>query len=146
MSSVQVDSMYLLYEVICLKCATFGVCTHSKLSPVPRQARESSPGSIPRNYKETTTTSPCSSGRTVTPTGPGKTGSKSGCGRSSGVSHSPNTLPSPKILIPQVLDLIRHCGRRGDEQEARRLYLVYGVDFRQYRSAYETGRQERRRK
>ena len=144
MRGALVDRIYLLYEVICLKCATFGVCTHSKQSPVPRQARESKIGSIPRNYKETTTTSPCSSGRTVTPTGPGKTGSKSGCGKSSGVSHPPNPLPSPKILIPQVLDLIRHCGRRSDVEEARRLYLFYGVDFREYRRAYKAGRQERR--
>ena len=44
-----------------------------------------------------------------------------------------------------VLDRIRRCGRRGDEHEARRLYLTYGIDFRVYRSAYETGRQDSRR-
>jgi len=43
-----------------------------------------------------------------------------------------------------ILDRIRRCGRLGAEQEARRLYLAHGVDFRQYRSAYETGRQEAR--
>ena len=43
-----------------------------------------------------------------------------------------------------ILDRIRHCGRLGNELEARRLYLMHGVDFRQYRSAYETGRQEAR--
>jgi len=44
-----------------------------------------------------------------------------------------------------LLDRIRHCGRLGQENEARRLYLAHGVGFRQYRSAYEAGRQEARR-
>ena len=44
-----------------------------------------------------------------------------------------------------ILARIRRCGRLGDEREARRLYLTHGVGFRQYRSAYETGRQESRR-
>ena len=45
-----------------------------------------------------------------------------------------------------ILARIRRCGRIGDEREARRLYLTHGIDFRQYRSAYETGRQEARRR
>lgn len=44
-----------------------------------------------------------------------------------------------------VLDRIRRSGRLGKEQEARRLYLAHGIGFRQYRSAYETGRRESRR-
>jgi len=44
-----------------------------------------------------------------------------------------------------ILDRIRHCGRLGQENEARRLYLAHEIGFRQYRSAYETGRQEARR-
>ena len=44
-----------------------------------------------------------------------------------------------------VLDRIRRCGRLGAEHEARRLYLAHGIDFRVYRSVYETGRQESRR-
>ena len=45
-----------------------------------------------------------------------------------------------------ILDRIRCCGRLGDEHEARRLYLAYEIDFRQYRQAYKTGQREYRRK
>lgn len=145
MSSAEVDRKYLLYEVDNLPpCATFGVCTPLKQSPILLQARESKIGKPKRNFNEITTISQCSSGRTATPTGPGKTVSKSDCGRSSDASHPPNTLPSPTILIPQVLDLIRCCGRLGDEQEARRLYLAYRVGFQVYRKAYQAGRREGR--
>jgi len=142
MSSAFVDSGYLLYEVKSAKCAIFQSCTHSRQSPVPRQARESRLDKAPRNYNGTTTISRCFSGRTVTPTVPGKTESKSGCGNSSASYQSSNPLPSPTILKPHILDLIRHCGRRSDEQEARRLYLAYGIDFREYCRAYRAGRQE----
>jgi len=152
MSSAFVDSGYLLYEVISAKCATFQSCTPSKQSPVQRQARESRLDKAPRNYNGTTITSRYFSGRTVTPTGPGKTESKSGCGNSNASYQSSNPLPYPTQQNPltaqlsQILARIRCCGRLGDEREARRLYLVHGVGFPQYRSAYETGRQERWRR
>jgi len=151
MSSAEVDRMYLLYEVKSAKCATFQSCTHSRRSPVQRQARESRLDKAPRNYNGTTITSRCFSGRTVTPTVPGKTESKSGCGNSSASYQSSNPLPylskqnHPTAQLSQILARIRCCGRLGDEREARRLYFVHGVGFRQYRSAYETGRQEARR-
>lgn len=43
-----------------------------------------------------------------------------------------------------ILDRIRRCGRLGKEAEARRLYLIHSISFREYRSAYELGRQEAR--
>jgi len=48
--------------------------------------------------------------------------------------------------MSSILARIRHCGRHGDEQEARRLYLAYipGVDFREYRRAYRMGQNEAR--
>jgi len=48
--------------------------------------------------------------------------------------------------MSSILACIRHCGRCGDEQEARRLYLAYipGVDFREYRRAYRMGQDEAR--
>jgi len=45
-----------------------------------------------------------------------------------------------------ILDRIRCCGRLDEEREARRLYLAYEIDFRQYRQAYKTGQREYRRK
>jgi len=47
--------------------------------------------------------------------------------------------------MSSILAHIRHCGRHDDEQEARRLYLAYGVGFRAYRLAYKTSRHEARR-
>jgi len=152
MNGAQVDRKYLLYEVKSAKCAIFDSCTHSRRSPVQRQARESRLDKAPRNYNGTTITSRCFSGRTVTPTVPGKTESKSGCGNSSASYQSSNPLPYPSQQNPltaqlsQILARIRCFSRLGDEREARRLYLVHGVGFRQYRSAYETGRQEIRRR
>jgi len=151
MNGALVDRMYLLYEVICQKCATFQLCTPSKQSLSQRQARESRPGKAPRNFNAITTILRCFSGRTVTPTVPGKTESKSGCESSNASYQSSKPLPYPSQQNPpttqlsQILARIRCCGRLGDEREARRLYLVHGVGFRQYRSAYETGRQEARR-
>ena len=150
MSSTFVDRMYLLYEVKSTKCDTFQLCTPSKQSLSQRQARESRPGKTAKNYSAITTISRFFSGRTVTLTVPGKIVSKSGCGNSSAASHSPNTLPypirqnPPTAQLSQILARIRRCGRLGDEREAQRLYLVHGVGSRQYRSAYETGRQEAR--
>jgi len=152
MSSAQVDRMYLLYEVKSTKCATFQSCTPSKQSLSQRQPRESRLDKAPRNYSGITTISRCYSGRTVTPTVPGKTESKSGCGKSSASYQSSNPLPYPSkqnhptAQLSQILARIRCCGHLGNEREARRLYLVHGVGFRQYRSAYETGRQEVRRR
>jgi len=151
MNGAFVDRMYLLYEVKSAKCATFQSCTPSKQSLSQRQAQESRLDKVPKNFSAITTISPCFFGRTVTPTVLGKIASKNGCGKSSAASHSPNTLPYPSQQNPltaqlsQILARIRCCGRLGDDREARRLYLVHGVGFRQYRSAYETGRQEARR-
>jgi len=152
MNGAQVDRMYLLYEVKSAKCATFQSCTPSKQSLSQRQARESRLDKAPRNFSGTTIISRYFSGRTVTPTVPGKTESKSVCESSNASYQSSNTLPYPSQQNPltaqlsQILARIRCCGRLGDEREARRLYLVHGVGFRQYRSAYETGRQEVRRR
>jgi len=46
--------------------------------------------------------------------------------------------------MSSILARIRYCGRRGDEQKARLLYLAYDVDFREYQRAYKAGRRERR--
>jgi len=44
-----------------------------------------------------------------------------------------------------ILDRIRCCGRLGDEEEARRLYLVCNIGFREYRRAYKAGQRESRK-
>jgi len=73
-----------------------------------------------------------------------------------GRTETTSTVNFPHQVTPHIGDLsvqvrqailarIRRCGRIGDEREARWLYIVHGVGFRQYRSAYETGRQEARR-
>lgn len=60
----------------------------------------------------------------------------------------PSTTGSRRRCVNKrraILDRIRCCGRLGAEQEARRPYLNHCIDFRQYRAAYETGRQEARK-
>jgi len=70
-----------------------------------------------------------------------------------GRTETTSTVNFSHQVTPQIGDLsvqarhmilarIHHCGRRSDEQEARRLYLAYCIDFREYCRAYRAGRQE----
>lgn len=146
MNGVFVDRIWSLryqsYSV--LSCATFEICAH--LPPylthlLPRAFRAVK---ISRRLSEIIGALWSSSGLSLMSSANGGKPSKRGSLRSNIDSHVTRAENYPKILIPQVLDLIRHCGRRGDEKEARRLYLTYGVDFREYRRTYRDGRRKRR--
>lgn len=137
--------MYILCEVksfIALPCVTFELCTCSRPFPVPRQVRASKPEKTLNSCIKITNALRRFFGHIATALVRGAMPSRNVCGRSS--ENCPSNPPIPSLPYPAILDRIRRCGRLGAEHEARRLYLAHGIGFRQYRSAYEMGRQEAR--
>ena len=128
-----------------LQCVECQVCATLPQSPTPRQPRAFRDAKISRRSSVIIGLSWSFFGHFLTNLANGERKSKNALCVSNVNCQSISRQNNSTILIPQVLDLIRHCGRRGDEQEARRLYLAYGVDFRAYRAAYKAGRQEARR-
>ena len=138
------------------------ICVLLHQFPTLQRPRVFNPARISRRLPGTTERSWLSSGRSLTSSANGERALTDGSKLSSisfptGRTETNSTVNFPHQVTPQIGDLsvqvrqailarIRCCGRLGDEREARRLYLVHGVGFPQYRSAYETGRQERWRR
>ena len=123
----------------CVKCQVCAILLPFPILPLPRASRAVK---ISRRLKEIIGASWSYSGLSLTNSENGAKESKNVLCQSNASYQSTSRQNSPTILKPHILDLIRHCGRRSDEQEARRLYLAYGIDFREYCRAYRAGRQE----
>ena len=163
MNGPKVDRIFTIrykpYSV--LPCATFGICAILPPFLTHLRHRAFRAAKTSRRLPETIGPSWLSSGRFSTSLENGARASTKDSWLSS-VSYLTARAKNhlivyfPHQVTPHIGDLsvqvrqailarIRRCGRIGDEREARWLYIVHGVGFRQYRSAYETGRQEARR-
>ena len=134
------------------------ICVTLPQFPTLQRPHVFNPARISRRLPGTKELSCSSSGHSLTSSVNGERALTDGSKLSSisfptGRTETTSTVNFSHQVTPQIGDLsvqvqqtilarIRRCGRLGDEREARRLYLVNGVGFREYRQAYKAGQRE----